>query len=41
MPDTYKFIDPPPAGLVLEFEMWRHFDATQKSFTLFDCVDCV
>ena len=29
-----------PAGLVLEFEMWRHFDAKQKSklFTLCHCV---
>ena len=25
----------------LEFEMWRHFDTEQKSFTLFDCVDCM
>ena len=26
-------------ALVLEFEMWRHFDTKQKSFTLFNCVD--
>ena len=27
-------------GLVLEFEMWRHFDTKQKSksFTLCDCI---
>ena len=37
---TYKKSS--PVGLVLEFEMWRHFDTKQKSksFTLFvfDCV---
>ena len=30
-----------PADLVLEFEMWRHFNTKQKSFTFFGCVDCV
>ena len=31
---------PSPAGLVLEFQMWRHFDTKQKlkSFTLCHCI---
>ena len=38
--DNNKLLEIKPCGgaLVLEFEMWRHFDTKQKSFTLFDCV---
>ena len=39
---AYILLEIKPCGLgSIEFEMWRHFDMKQKSFTLFDCVDCV
>ena len=36
----FKILKSSPAALVLEFEMWWHFDTKQKSkpFTLYNCV---